>query len=218
MIPLQIGAPHGPLRHVVAIGAHSDDVEIGCGGLMLALAELHPDLEFTWVVMTGGPERAAEAAASADSFFPDGRRPRLITGGLRDGFLPYDAAAGKDLLREAVAGLDLDLILNHHHDDLHQDHRFLAELGLQLFRDDLILEYEIPKYDADLGRPNLYAQLTSAQVDAKVRHLMRYFASQRSKRWFTEDLFRGLMRVRGVEAAAESGFAEGFHVRKAVLG
>jgi len=217
MIPLRIGDQAAAPRRVLAIGAHSDDVEIGCGGLMLALAERHAELEFTWVVMTGGDDRVAEAEASARAFFPDRREPDLVVGRLRDGFLPYEAVATKELLRSVAATVEPELILNHHHRDLHQDHRFCAELGLQTFRDHLILEYEIPKYDADLGRPNLYTPLSAAQVDRKVEHLMERFASQRSKRWFSADLFRGLMRVRGVEAAAESGFAEAFHLRKGAL-
>lgn len=217
MISLGFSQERPPGR-VLAIGAHSDDVEIGCGGLMLTLAEQFPDLEFTWIVVTGDQARQAEAAASAAAFFPDGRRPTVVHGGLRDGYLPYEPAATKDFMRVAVADLSPDLVLTHNRDDLHQDHRFLGELGLQLFRGELLLEYEIPKYDGDLGRPNLYVPLSDEVAERKIAHLMRHFASQRGKRWFNRELFDGLMRIRGMEAAVPDGRAEALYCRKAVLG
>jgi LmbE family N-acetylglucosaminyl deacetylase len=202
---------------VLAVGAHSDDVEIGCGGLMLALAERFADVEFTWILATGDEARRAEADASAAAFFPDGRRPAVVHGGLRDGYLPYEPAATKDFMRAATADLSPDLVLTHNRDDLHQDHRFLGELGLQLFRRELVLEYEVPKYDGDLGRPNLYAPLSDALAGRKLAHLMEHFASQRSKRWFNAELFDGLMRLRGMEAGMPGGRAEAFYGRKLVL-
>jgi LmbE family N-acetylglucosaminyl deacetylase len=210
--------PEQPLRRVLAIGAHSDDVEIGCGGLMLELAERFAAAEFTWIVATGDKARQAEAGASAAAFFPDGRQPMVVHGGLRDGYLPYEPAGTKDFMRTAVADLRPDLVLTHNRDDLHQDHRFLGELGLQLFRGELVLEYEIPKYDGDLGRPNLYSALSDEVAEYKIAHLMRHFASQRGKRWFNRELFDGLMRVRGMEAGAPAGRAEAFYCRKAILG
>ena len=214
MLPL---IPDGDrLRQVLVVGAHSDDIEIGCGGTLLHLAGRHPDVEFVWAVMTGTDERVAEATASAEGFFADGRAPRVVTPGLPDGRLPYDTAA-KEVWERLKSETEPDLVLTHQRDDLHQDHRLLAELAIQTFRDHLILEYEIPKYDGDLGRPNLFVRLDADVVDRKIDHLMNHFASQRSKRWFSEELFRGLMRVRGMEAGAPSGYAEAFYAPKLVL-
>ncbi|MGI9539468.1 MAG: PIG-L deacetylase family protein [Miltoncostaeaceae bacterium] len=214
MLPL---IPDGDrLRQVLVVGAHSDDIEIGCGGTLLHLARRHPEAEFVWAVMTGTEERVAEATASAEAFFGDGRSPRVVAPGLADGRLPYDTAA-KEVWEGLKATTDPDLVFTHQRDDLHQDHRLLAELAIQTFRDHLILEYEIPKYDGDLGRPNAFVRLDEDIVDAKIDHLMNHFASQRSKRWFTEDLFRSLMRVRGMEAGAPSGHAEAFYAPKLVL-
>lgn len=210
MIPLTTG----PLRRVLAIGAHSDDIEIGCGGTLLAIARAHPECRFTWLVMTGGRERQAEAAASARAFLPDAP-PHMVFGGLRDGYLPYqDAVAGKDLIHGVRDQADPQLVFTQRRADMHQDHRFCGEVAHQAFRGVTILEYEIPKWDGDLGVPNLLVPLDGDLVRRKVDHLMTHFASQRGKGWFTPDTFMGLMRIRGVEASAPSGFAEGFDARK----
>lgn len=214
MIPLTLTG----LRHVLAVGAHSDDVEIGCAGLLYRIAEAAPACRFTFLVLTGTPERCDEARRSAAALLGPGRAPRVECLGLTDGTLPYEGAV---TCRRALAALrdadPPDLVLTHRRDDLHQDHRLAAEIALQTFRDHLLMEYEVPKYDGDMGRPNVLVPLEAALVERKVAHLMAHFASQRSKRWFTEELFRGLMRLRGVEAAAGSGYAEGFVVHKAVL-
>ena len=206
-----------PPRCVLCVGAHSDDIEIGCAGLLLTLAADHPGARFVWVIATGDEARRAEADSSAASLLPDGRAPEVRHLGLRDGHLPYRPGETKDALAEACAGLDPDIVLTHNRDDLHQDHRCLGELALQLFRDALILEYEVPKYDGDLGRPNLHVALDDAIADRKVAHLMAHFASQRDKRWFTPELFNALMRVRGMEAGLAGGRAESFYARKARL-
>ncbi len=206
----------GQLGEVLAIGAHSDDIEIGCGGTLLAIAAANPQARFTWVVLTGDEGRQCEARASAEAFFGDGRAPRLVLGRLRDGHLPHEPAA-KALFEQAKVDASPDVVFTHQRDDLHQDHRVAAELALQTFRDHLVLGYEVPKYDGDLGAPNLLVPLTSAQVDRKVGHLMDHFASQRAKRWFTDDLFRALMRLRGMEANAPDGHAEGFYAHKVIV-
>lgn len=214
MMPLRLSG----LRHVLAVGAHSDDVEIGCGGLLLRIAAAAPACRFTFLVLTGTPERTDEARRSAAALFPDGRAPRTECLGLADGTLPYEGAVATRRAMAALRDADPpDLVLTHRRDDLHQDHRLAAEVALQTFRDHLLFEYEVPKYDGDMGRPNVLVPLDAATVERKVAHLMAHFASQRAKGWFTEDLFRGLMRLRGVEAAAPGGFAEGFVVHKAVL-
>lgn len=207
----------GVLRSVLAIGAHSDDIEIGCGGTLLAIARANPGCTFTWLVMTGDDARAEEARASARAFLP-GAATRLVTGGLRDGHLPYaDASAGKDLIHRVRDEAAPDLVLTHRRADMHQDHRFCGDVAHQAFRGILTLEYEIPKYDGDLGAPNLLVPVTEEDARRKVDHLMAHFASQRSKGWFTEDVFWGLMRLRGIEAASDTGFAEGFDARKLTL-
>lgn len=214
MIHLGLGSG---VRHVLAVGAHSDDIEIGCGGTLLALADAYPEAAFTWVVLTGTDERQAEAAASAAAFFGPARAPRVHCGGFRDGFLPHEPGV-KELFERVKAELNPDVIFTHQRNDLHQDHRAAAELALQTFRDHLVLGYEVPKYDGDLGAPNVLVPLDRATVDRKVTHLMTHFASQRGKRWFTDDLFRALMRLRGMEANAGDGYAEGFYAHKVVLG
>lgn len=212
-----IGLRPGDLRSVLAIGAHSDDIEIGCGATLLAIARAHPGCVMTWLVMTGDAARAEEARASAEAFLPEAP-PRLVVGGLRDGHLPYaDASAAKDLIHRVRDEASPDLVLTHRRADMHQDHRLCAEVAHQAFRGVLTLEYEIPKYDGDLGAPNLLVPVEAADARRKVQHLMTHFASQRSKAWFTEDTFLGLMRLRGIEAASPSGYAEGFDARKLTL-
>lgn len=212
-----IGLRPGALRSVLAIGAHSDDIEIGCGGTLLSIVRANPDCAVTWLVMTGDAARADEARDSAEAFLPAGG-PRLVLGGLRDGHLPYaDASAAKDLIHRVRDEAAPDLVLTHRCADMHQDHRFCGEVAHQAFRGTLTLEYEIPKYDGDLGAPNLLVPVEAADARRKVEHLMAHFASQRSKAWFTEDTFLGLMRLRGIEAASPSGYAEGFDARKLTL-
>jgi LmbE family N-acetylglucosaminyl deacetylase len=204
-----------PLHRVLAIGAHSDDIEIGCGGAMLRIAAEHPQAEIVWVCLCGNGRRGEEATASAEAFLPG--RVRCVTAAFRDGYLPHQATAVKDLF-ESLKAEDPDLVLTHQPDDLHQDHRLAAELALQTFRNHLILGFEIPKYDGDMGRPSVYVTLDSGEVSRKIEHLVAHFGSQRSKEWFSEDVFRGLMRLRGMEAKAPEGYAEAFYLRKAVIG
>jgi LmbE family N-acetylglucosaminyl deacetylase len=209
--------PSQPLRRLLVIGAHSDDIEIGCGGTILRLIREHPDLEVCWMVMSAHAARRDEAAASASALLSCVPHSDVILHSFRDGFLPYEGAAPKERFEDVKAHFDPDLVLTHYGADAHQDHRLVSELTWNTFRDHLILEFEIPKYDGDLGKPNVYVRLDETDVVAKVAHLLEYFPSQRGRRWFTEDLFRGLLRVRGMESNSPSGFAEAFHGRKAVL-
>lgn len=203
------------LERVVVIGAHSDDIEIGCGGTLLTLAGRHPQVEFVWAVLTGADERADEARASAEAFFGDGRRPVLELGGLADGRLPFTADA-KEFVADIGRRFPADLVLTHQRDDLHQDHRHCGELALQTFRSALILEYEIPKYDGDLGRPSVYQPLSPEISAHKLDHLDAHFGSQRDKPWYDRELFAGLMRLRGMEAGSAT-HAEAFYARKLIL-
>ncbi len=210
------GGTGGP-RRILALGAHADDIEIGCGGTLLRLAAERQGLEVLWVVFCATPERAREARASAGAFLAGVASARVVVREFRDGFLPYSAAAVKDEF-EALKGVFApDLVFTHFRDDRHQDHRLVCDLTWNTWRSHLILEYEIPKYDGDFGSPNFFAALAPATLDRKVSLLHEHFPSQAGKSWFTEDLFRAVARIRGMESAAPQGLAEGFYCRKAVF-
>jgi LmbE family N-acetylglucosaminyl deacetylase len=201
---------------VLCLGAHSDDVEIGCGGTLLKLKNTFPRLKFHWVVFHAPGARGEEAARAAE-LFTAGCQKEVVLKHYRDGFLPYKGSEIKGFFEELKGQVNPDLIFTHWQGDAHQDHRFVAELTWNTFRDHLILEYEIPKYDGDLGRPSVFVPLNPPLHEKKIEYLLDSFVSQRSKRWFDRDTFLGLMRIRGMECNAESGFAEAFHARKIVL-
>lgn len=203
---------------VLAIGCHSDDIEIGCGGTIVALLERNPQLEITWVVLSAAGEREAEARASSTAFLAGAERePRLILESFRDSFFPYVGAEIKEAFERLKQEVSPQLVLTHAGTDLHQDHRLVNELTWNTFRNHLILEFEIPKYDADLGTPNVFVPLDESLVRHKVALLLQHFGTQRSRHWFTEDLFLGLMRLRGIEANSPTGYAEAFRCRKLQL-
>jgi LmbE family N-acetylglucosaminyl deacetylase len=204
----------GP-RRILAVGAHPDDIEIGCGGTILRLVAEHPGVEVLWAVFCATPERAAEARASADAFLNGAGTTRVVVRDYRDGFLPFSGSAVKDDFEALKREFSPDLVFTHYRNDRHQDHRLVSELTWNTWRDHLILEYEIPKYDGDFGSPNFFAVLPPSTVDRKIAQIMRHFSSQVSKPWFTEDLFRAVARIRGMEAAAPEGLAEAFYCRKA---
>jgi LmbE family N-acetylglucosaminyl deacetylase len=216
MLTASLDLQRGPAR-VLAIGCHADDVELGCGGTLLALVDRRPDLEVTWLVLGAEGARAEEARASAAAFLEGAEVKTVIVEGFRDGFFPYLGPAVKDRFEELKREVSPDLIFTHAGIDLHQDHRLVSELTWNTFRNHLILEYEIPKYDADLTAPNVYVSLSEELVARKVELLLEHFPSQREKHWFTEDLFRGLMRLRGMEASSPTRFAEAYRCRKLVL-
>jgi LmbE family N-acetylglucosaminyl deacetylase len=217
MLPVSLGpAADGPLR-VLAIGAHADDIEIGCGGTILRLVGEHRDLAVDWVVLSGDGDRGAEATESAAAFLDGAAERRIMVERFRDGFLPYDGGAVKEVFERLKSEVAPDVVFTHRLEDRHQDHRLVAELTWNTFRDHLILEYEIPKYDGDLGSPNVFVHLDEKTARRKAALLMEFFPSQGGKPWFTEDLFLSLMRLRGMEAASPSGYAEGFYGRKIVL-
>jgi LmbE family N-acetylglucosaminyl deacetylase len=205
------------LRRVLALGAHCDDIEIGCGGTLLRLAAERPDLEVRWVVFCSNPERAVEARASAAAFLEAAATPTVVVHGFRDGYLPHSGAAVKDEFEAQKRAWSPDLILTHYRHDLHQDHRLVSELTWNTWRNHLILEYEIPKYDGDLGAPNFFSPLPAATLDKKIALLLQHFPTQAGKPWFTADLFRALARIRGMECVAPEGLAEAFYCRKAVF-
>jgi LmbE family N-acetylglucosaminyl deacetylase len=209
--------PQGKAR-VLALGAHPDDIEIGCGGTLLRLVAERSDLEVTWAVFAATPERAVEARASAASFLAGlATPPRVVVHDFRDGFLPWSGAAVKERFEELKQVGSPDLVLTHYRDDRHQDHRLVSELTWNTWRNHLILEYEIPKYDGDFGSPNVFATLPAATLERKIALLFEHFPTQAGKPWFTEDLFRAVARIRGMESVAPERFAEAFYCRKAVF-
>jgi LmbE family N-acetylglucosaminyl deacetylase len=214
MLALDLVAAVPPIERVLAIGCHADDIEIGCGGTLLALTRARPGVSVTWVVLAASGERAAEARASASAFLAEAASADVRVHEFRDGFLPYEGGAVKELF-EALKPLDPDLVLTHCRTDLHQDHRLACELTWNTFRDHFVLEYEIPKYDGDLGSPNVFVALAEDQVEEKVRLLREHYRSQLGKHWFDDELFRAVMRVRGMEAATR--YAEAFVCRKLTL-
>jgi LmbE family N-acetylglucosaminyl deacetylase len=206
------------LGHVLCLGAHCDDIEIGCGGTMAKLADEHPGLSVTWVVWSSNARRAEEARASAEAILAGVKSREIVVNGFRDGFLPYHGAQVKEAFEELKKKVTPDLIFTHYRSDLHQDHRLVSELTWNTFRDHLILEYEIPKFDGDLGSPNVFVHLDQALCRRKIDNLMRSFPSQADHRWFSEETFRAILRLRGMESNAPDGYAEGFYGRKLVLG
>jgi LmbE family N-acetylglucosaminyl deacetylase len=209
--------PGQPLKRLLAIGAHSDDIEIGCGGTILRMVQTFPDLEVYWVVLSARGDRATEARASAEALLAPVTQREILIDTFRDGFLPYEGAVVKDRFERLKTQFEPDVILTHYGRDAHQDHRLVSELTWNTFRDHLILEFEIPKYDGDMGAPNVFVRLDEEQVRRKVQHLLQHFPSQASKRWFSEDLFCSILRLRGMECNAPTRYAEAFYSRKAVF-
>jgi LmbE family N-acetylglucosaminyl deacetylase len=217
MIRLTFEAKSSQDLKVLCLGAHSDDIEIGCGGTVLRLAEEFHGCAFHWVVFSAKGVREAEARQAASLFAGPARLKELVLKQFPDGFLPYVGAEVKGVFEDLKQGVSPDIIFTHQRNDAHQDHRLIAELTWNTFRDHLILEYEVPKYDGDLGQPNVFVPLAQEHCQHKVRCLMEAFQSQRCKRWFEESTFTSLMRLRGMECNAPSGHAEAFYSRKLVL-
>jgi LmbE family N-acetylglucosaminyl deacetylase len=218
MLGLTLGAAPSPPARVLVIGAHPDDIEIGCGGTFLKLIEQRDVSEVVWIVLSGNAVRTREAKASAEAMLGDTISHKIMLRSFEDGFFPYDGRAIKSFFEDVKSEFSPDLIFTHQRHDLHQDHRVCCELTWNTFRDHLILEYEVPKYDGDIGQPNLFVPLDESVRARKVRHLTTAFPSQLPKRWFSEELFTGLMRLRGMECNAPTSYAEAFYCRKATLG
>ena len=214
MLGFALEALARPIERVLAIGCHADDIEIGCGGTLIALSRARPGLALTWVVLAAPGERAAEARASAQAFLADADGSDVRIHEFRDGFLPYVGGEVKEVFEE-LKEVQPDLVFTHTRHDLHQDHRLACELTWNTFRNHLILEYEIPKYDGDLGSPNVFVPLEESLVEEKLRIVRTHYGSQHGKHWFDDELFRGLMRLRGMESATR--YAEAFTCRKLTL-
>jgi LmbE family N-acetylglucosaminyl deacetylase len=206
------------VREVLCIGAHCDDIEIGCGGALRLLAEAHPECRLHFVVLSGGGGgRGAETRHAIAHLLRPAVRFDISVHDFRDGFFPAEWESVKAAFEALKAEVRPDLVFTHYGDDRHQDHRIVSELTWNTFRNHMILEYEIPKWDGDLGRPQVFVPLDKPVVDHKITAILESFASQRGRSWFTAEVFAGLMRLRGMECNAASGYAEAFHVRKLVV-
>jgi len=218
MFPICFGAsPRAALR-ILCLGAHSDDIEIGCGGTLLRLLAERPGSSVDWVVFSSTPEREREARASVADFLVGAAESAVTVKSFRESYFPYVGTQIKDFFEELKRSVTPDVIFCHHRHDLHQDHRVIAELAWNTFRNHIIAEYEIAKYEGDLGTPNVFVPLSRAVAERKVELLLEHFASQAGRSWFRPQTFHGLMSVRGIECNAPDGQAEAFHVRKLVIG
>jgi LmbE family N-acetylglucosaminyl deacetylase len=218
MVVLCLGDAHKDNMSILCLGAHSDDIEIGCGGTILRLLRKYKNCDVTWVVFSAKGPRKQEARLSAKRFLGDARRSTIVTREFKESFFPYRGEEIKryfELLKKQVSP---DLVFTHYRDDLHQDHRVVCELTWNTFRDHLILEYEIPKYDGDLGQPNVFVPVDPSLAKQKVQILMECFGSQRSRQWFSEDTFHAMLRLRGIESNSPTKYAEAFYGRKIVFG
>jgi len=217
MHPLNLISKPGQGLSLLCLGAHSDDIEIGCGGTLLQIKEAFLNLRFHWVVFSARGSRGEEATKAAE-LFTSGCEKQVVLKDFRDGFLPYTGGKAKDFFEELKGQVNPDLIFTHWQGDAHQDHRLISELTWNTFRNHLILEYEIPKYDGDMGRPNFFVPLEPHSYEKKIEYLFQAFNSQHAKRWFDRETFFGLMRIRGMESNSASGYAEAFYARKVVVG
>lgn len=218
MLPLSLSskAVNKPLK-ILCLGAHADDIEIGCGGTILKLLQSHAEVSFYWMVFgAASKERSREAEKSAGLFLHGARERKIEIKQFRDGFFPFEGAAIKELFESIKGEFNPDIIFTHYRDDLHQDHRVVCDLTWNTFRNHFILEYEIPKYDGDFGSPNVFVHLNDALSRKKVQLILDSFESQRGKHWFTEDTFLSVLRIRGIESVSPEKYAEAFYSRKAV--
>jgi LmbE family N-acetylglucosaminyl deacetylase len=203
--------------NVLCLGAHSDDIEIGCGGTILRLLEENENVEVHWVVFAANDNRETEARGSADLFLKKAKNKSVVIENYRDGFFPYIGAEIKEYFEVLKTQCNPDIIFSHYRNDLHQDHRLICELTWNTFRDHIILEYEIMKYDGDLGNPNFYVHLNEAICRDKIGNIVNHFKSQAGKNWFSQESFYSLLRLRGIESNAPDRSAEAFYFRKGVL-
>src|SRR5690242_15834534 len=217
MISLSLGGSPTDARRVLCLGCHSDDIEIGCGGTILRLAMEHPEWVFHWVVFSAIGPRGAEAREAATRFLDQSRLEGPILHSFQDGFMPFAGAEIKAVFETLKNTVSPDLIFTHSRADAHQDHRTIAEMTWNTFRNHFILEYEIPKYDGDLGRPSVFVPLSTDVTAKKVSLIMDTFKSQHGKHWFQPETFQSLMRLRGMECNSPSGYAEAFYCRKLVI-
>lgn len=213
MLSLDLARP-GKSLSVLCLGAHSDDIEIGAGGAILHWIASGVRLEAHWCVLSTAGARTAEAKASAAAFLTGATSAKVELAAFKDSFFPYQGGELKDWFAGLKSRVNPDIILTHRRDDAHQDHREVSQLTWNAFRDHLVLEYEVPKWDGDIGQPNGYIPLEAEVIERKIELLITHFGTQRSKDWFDAETFRGLGRLRGVECRAPEGYAEAFMLRK----
>ena len=207
-------ARRGKSISVLFLGAHSDDIEIGAGGAILHWLASGAAINAHWCVLSAAGARRVEAEASAAAFLNGAVSTKVELAAFKDSYFPYQGGELKDWFANLKSRIDTDIIFTHRRCDAHQDHREVSKLTWNAFRDHLILEYEIPKWDGDLGRPNGYIPLEAEVLERKIELLNIHFGTQRSKDWFDGETFRGLARLRGIECRASGGYAEAFMLRK----
>lgn len=214
---IELALKKQPPYRVLWLGSHADDIEIGCGGTVLKLIDDYQGkIIARWVVLSATAERASEAKRSAEAFLRGATETTVVIENFPDSFFPYSGGEVKRYVHQLSRDFSPDLVFTHYRNDLHQDHRLIAELTWNAFRDHWILEYEIPKYDADLGAPNVFVPLSEALCSAKINYLLEHFQSQSQRKWFTGETFAALHRLRGIECNSPTGYAEAFHCRKIV--
>jgi LmbE family N-acetylglucosaminyl deacetylase len=217
MFNLSLGSQENDVNSILFIGSHCDDIEIGCSGSVLKFVEKYPNALFYWVVLSSNTKRKKEAVDSAEYFLKDAKHKVIDICKFRNGYFPYIGAEIKDYFEDLKSKINPDIIFTHYGADYHQDHRITSELTWNTFRNHMILEYEIPKYDGGLNSPNMFIPVSEAICKTKIDSLMHFFASENNKQWFSEETFKGLMRIRGIECNSPSGYAEAFYCRKAVI-
>lgn len=203
--------------NILCLGAHPDDIEIGCGGTILRLIEEVPKALFYWVVFSGGEIRGNEACESAKVFLEKVKAKKIDVQDFRESYFPFIGVKIKDYFEKLKNEYSPDIVFTHYANDAHQDHRLISSLTWNTFRDHFIIEYEVPKYDGDLGNPNLYVYLNESHVERKIGFLCKVFQTQKKKQWFDEETFRSILRIRGVESNSPSNYAEAFYCRKIIL-
>jgi LmbE family N-acetylglucosaminyl deacetylase len=218
MLGLELALPRASALRLLCLGAHCDDIEIGCGGTVLKLLDAYKEVTVQWVVFSSDERRAEEARRSAEAFLRGVKSTRIIIRDFKNSFFPFIGSSIKEEFEQLKRQFVPDLNFTHYRNDLHQDHRVISELTWNTFRDHLILEYEIPKYDGDLGSPNTFVHLDGRLCEKKIMHILENFKSQSEKHWFEREVFLSLMRLRGVESASPGRYAEAFYSRKSVLG
>jgi len=216
IMPLDLRPGVNKTLNILCIGAHSDDIEIGCGGTILRLAQDYP-IDITWVVLGASGIRRQEAQESVSDFLKSAGNTNVMITEFRNSYFPYDGKEIKEYIETVKSACNPDIIFSHYGEDLHQDHRFVSELTWNSFRDHLILEYEIPKYDGDIGSPNFFVPLSEETYERKINLIMKHFKSQESRSWFTPDTFKAMLRIRGIECNSPSGYAEAYYARKIVV-
>ncbi len=205
------------IESVLFLGAHCDDIEIGCGGTIQSLVAARPNVRIRWVTLSSNVVRAEETRRAASRFLSGAKHTDVRIESFRNSFFPYCGADIKAYFERLKQEFNPDIVFTHYRHDLHQDHRVVNELTWNTYRNHLIFEYEIPKFDGDLGSPNGFSALTRAQLDFKTKVLLECFETERTKSWFTRETFEALARLRGIECNAPEGFAEAFYMRKVNL-